>query len=184
MIFGAFETAKPDVYELMTLIKSANLRRYMNDFARAREVLGKLEPYGGQPGNEAQLAYYHQVLGIIDNQQGRYPAASDHFFRSMKLHEDLGDSVNIALLLRELGIVHERLNLHEEALEFGVEALKLVRAIGDSAQIATFLGDVGTMHQNIGETAAVPQVHQAECASDRQRIEHRTWPLDRPRPPG
>ncbi len=150
-IFEAFAVEKPDSSELFTIIKSANLRRYMNDFSVSREVLTSMMPHAQEPGNEKQLAYLYQVLGIIDSQQGRYQLASEKFIKSLELYDAAGDSLNKATLLKELGIVHERLKLHDLALQYGKESLRVIRSVGDSSTIAGFLGDVGTMHQNVGK---------------------------------
>ncbi len=149
-IFEAFKEQEPDSSELFTVINSANLRRYMNDFSASREVLSSVLPYAQKPGNEEQLAFLYQVLGIIDSQQGRYTSASEKFIKSLDLYDATGDSLNVATLLKELGIVHERLKLYDLALQYGKASLRVIRSIGDSSAIAGFIGDVGTMHQNIG----------------------------------
>jgi len=150
-IFEAFAVEKPDSSELFFIIESASLRRYLNDFSKSREVLVSVLPYAKEPGNEKQLAFLYQVLGIIDSQQGRYQLASENFFKGLQLYEVTGDTLNKATLLKELGIVHERLKMSDLALQYGKESLSVIRSIGDSSTIAGFLSDVGTMHQNIGK---------------------------------
>ncbi len=169
LLFDAFKEVEPDSSQLFAIINTANLRRYMNDFARAREVLSSVRQYAEQPGNEKQLAFLYQILGIIDNQQGRYQSASENFLRGMHLYDTTGDSLNKAVLLKELGIVHERLKLNDLALQYGKDALRVIRSIGDSSMIAGFLGDIGTMHQNMGKLdEALP--YQLESLSINRKI--------------
>lgn len=150
-IFEAFKDTEPDSTALFAIMRSANLRRQLNDFAKAREVLTWAKQQAEQQGFERHLAFAYQILGIVDNQQGRYQSASENFLKGLQIYDRVGDAQNKAVLLKELGIVHERLKMNDKALEYGLEALRVIRSVGDSSMIAGFLGDVGTMHQNMGK---------------------------------
>lgn len=151
IIFDAYKDVEPDSAALFAIIRSANLRRQLSDFAKAREVLMWAKQHADRPGFERHLAFTYQILGIVDNMQGRYQTASENFLKGMQIYDQVGDAENKAVLLKELGIVHERLKLNEQALKYGLEALSVIRSVGDSSMIAGFLGDVGTMHQNMGK---------------------------------
>jgi signal transduction histidine kinase len=150
-IFEAYQSNSPSSAELQLILNAANLRRYMNDFSKAREVLNSYRSVAEQPGFEKQLAFLFQTLGVIDSQQGRYQSASEHLLKGIQLYDVTGDSLNKAVILKELGIVHERLKLNDLALTYGKDALRVIKSIGDSSLIAGFLADVGTMHQNMGK---------------------------------
>lgn len=137
------------VVELDIVLRAANLHRTLNNFARARQIIEAYEHVAQEDGQEKNRAYMYQVLGITDNQQGRYESAARNFIESLSIYESLGDNLNTAILLKETGIVYERLKFNEKALEYGKEALKLARELPDSTHLAAFLGDLGTMHQNM-----------------------------------
>ena len=157
------------VIEFDIVLRAANLHRTLNNFSRARHIIGEYKHIAEEDGQEKNRAYMYQVLGITDNQQGRFESAARNFVESLTLYEKIGDKLNTAILLKETGIVYERLKLNDKALEYGKEALRMARELPDSSRLASFLGDLGTMYQNMNlPNEALP--YQLESLAVNEKI--------------
>ena len=68
--------------------------------------------------------------------QGNYAQALEHYQRSLKIREEIGDKRGIANTLDNIGNVHHSQGNYAQALEHYQRSLKIKEEIGDKQGIA------------------------------------------------
>jgi tetratricopeptide (TPR) repeat protein len=108
----------------------------------------------GRLGDRDALAHVHCELGNVSGRLGDFGAADEHLRQALELFTELGDQVNVGLVLYGLGVVLSQQNRYDEALDHAVEALRLRRALGGSAAIAYSENAVGWILAHLGQPDA------------------------------
>ena len=93
---------------------------------------------------------YNQ-FGIIYRNQGDLPQALEYNYKSLKIKEELGDSLGMANSLNNIAIIfYQQANI-PIALEYYNKSLKINQEIGNASGIATCLSNIGVIYKGQGD---------------------------------
>ncbi len=96
--------------------------------------------------DDRMIAIFLGCVGTCQRLLGNYPAAVDHFLRSIHHARIIGDNLTVGRILNELGLVHGNMGDFARALEFFNEALELHRTNGSGADEAETLSNIGSIY--------------------------------------
>ena len=118
-------------------------------YAKALETCDELEKSPRFIGTKSQILNLKlrtlSNIGTIYMLQGDYAQALDHYFKSMKMAEELGDKNRIAGGLCNIGIIYHNQGDEPKALDYYLKSLKMAEELGDKELQAG-------MHTNIAST--------------------------------
>ncbi|MDX2248328.1 MAG: tetratricopeptide repeat protein [Bacteroidia bacterium] len=91
------------------------------------------------------------TLGIYYAMRGDYPQALDHFSQSLKIKEEIGDTIGIAAALNNIGRIYDDQGDYTQALDHYSRSLKMEEALGNKGGISASLNAIGTIYMNQGD---------------------------------
>jgi CHAT domain-containing protein/Tfp pilus assembly protein PilF len=97
---------------------------------------------------------------VVYKNQGNYAQALEHYQRTLKLAEEIGNKALIAFTLVDIGTLHSSQGNYTQALEYFQKSLKLAEEIGDKARIATALSNIGIAHYSQGNYTPALEYYQ------------------------
>ena len=97
-------------------------------------------------------AYALKNIGIGYYMQGKYLETFEHWNKSMKCFDALGDRQGRANILSNIGTVYFDQGDDANALDNYLKSLKISEAINDSFRIASALGNIGNVYLNKNAT--------------------------------
>jgi class 3 adenylate cyclase/Tfp pilus assembly protein PilF len=97
-------------------------------------------------------AYALKNIGIGYYMQGKYLETFEHWNKSMKCFDALGDQQGVANILSNIGSVYFDQGDDANALDNYLKSLKISEAINDSFRITTALGNIGNVYLNKNAT--------------------------------
>ena len=131
------------IREVLPLIKTRN-----KDAERlgkeSHKIFDDLEDMGG-------IACTLHLIGMINQERGRYDDAFGNYNASLEISEELGDKANVAYTLHEIGSIFFANGDYEKALEDYRKSLAIKEALRDRNGIASTLHQIGNIHQAKGE---------------------------------
>ena len=123
--------------ELSWLYLNTNPKRAMT---LAQDGLAKLKSYD-EPKLKATLL---NVLAVSLTYMGYYGTALEKHFESLRLREELKDSVAIASSLNNIGLVYQHVDNTAEAIVYFNKALEYKYKLGDKSAIVISLNNLGS----------------------------------------
>ncbi len=118
-------------------------------------------------------------LGEHEFRLSNYAVAIDLTTRSLRLAEQIHDSLGMALADRVLGNIHTfGLNQYDLALKYQLDALKIYEKRNDKRNMASFYGNItwayARTHQNLEEAHRLADlgVHLADSLGDKQLVSY------------
>ncbi|MBI1849814.1 MAG: sigma 54-interacting transcriptional regulator [Planctomycetes bacterium] len=133
----------------------------------AQLVESRLRALGASPPPEA--AFLHNVAGLSKLRRGDIEGAEAAFRRALALHEQLGDSAQIAVAHGHLGMALQRLGRTVEAADHIRRAFTLYSDAGFLSDAAAALNNLGTLYIRRGELTAAEEVFR-QSLEIRERI--------------
>ena len=112
---------------------------------QARNLAEKIKSKRGE-------AYALKNIGIGYYMQGKYLETFEHWNKSMKCFDELGDRQGRANILSNIGTVYFDQGDDANALDNYLKSLKISEAINDSFRIASALGNIGNVYLNKNAT--------------------------------
>ena len=103
------------------------------------------------------------TLGVLQRENGRYPAGAGSLAQALALYREIGDQTGQAYTLNELGFMHVLTGDYPAASASHEEALLLARGLGDRRAEAHAVSNLGLVQQLIGD-------HPAAAASQQQAL--------------
>ncbi|HEV7890078.1 MAG TPA: tetratricopeptide repeat protein [Pyrinomonadaceae bacterium] len=85
-------------------------------------------------------------FGILVQNRGDYDRALEHYDRSLKIAEGLGNRSGVASSLHQIGIIGQERGDYDKALEHYDRSLKILEELGDRAGVARSLHQIGNIH--------------------------------------
>ena len=89
-------------------------------------------------------------IGIIYDDQGKYPEALKNHFASLKIREEIGDKKGIASSYNGIGVIYQRQAKYPKALENNFVALKIREEIGDKRGVSASYNNIGNIYHEQG----------------------------------
>jgi serine phosphatase RsbU (regulator of sigma subunit)/Tfp pilus assembly protein PilF len=91
------------------------------------------------------------VIGNIYYYYGDYAKAIESYTPSLKIQEEVGDKVGIALALNNIGVIYKEQGDYAKAIEYYTQSLKIGEEIGDKKRIAMSLTNIGVIYYRQGD---------------------------------
>ncbi len=91
------------------------------------------------------------IQGVIHYVQGNYSEALDHYQKSLKIREEIGDKLGISKSLNNFGNIYQVQGDNIKALEYYQKSLMIKEEIGDKKGIPSSLNSIGVIYQDQGE---------------------------------
>ena len=147
----AIKSAKEDTNKVNSLLLLS--KKYFNEEPeeaikianQARNLAEKIKFKKGE-------AYALKNIGIGYYMQGKYLETFEHWNKSMKCFDALGDQQGVANILSNIGSVYFDQGDDANALDNYLKSLKISEAINDSFRITTALGNIGNVYLNKNAT--------------------------------
>jgi serine phosphatase RsbU (regulator of sigma subunit)/Tfp pilus assembly protein PilF len=124
------------VYNRYVLHQVVNLLPYKSEEA---EILSLKRTLAATINNEG---FYYRNLGNV-------PLALRYYHESLKILEELQDTISMTYLYSNLGAIYQHQETFDKALEYHQKALDMKEIIGDSAGIAVPLMNIGVVYQRL-----------------------------------
>jgi len=80
-----------------------------------------------------------------------YQKALDYYLSALKIEEELGSKINVAICLGNIGAVYNELKKYSEALNSYLKALEIDEEIGDKTDMAIWIQDIGSLYSDINK---------------------------------
>jgi len=90
-------------------------------------------------------------IGFIRKDQGDIPLALEFYHKSLRLREEIADSVGVATSLNNIGFIYKQQGDIPKALTYYHRSLKLREDIGDIGNIAESLNNIGNIYYQQGD---------------------------------
>jgi tetratricopeptide (TPR) repeat protein len=146
------KTATSDTSQINYLLE---ISRYHSkyDFVEAAKYAQRALDLSIEKGLERSQAKAERTLGGVFFEMGDYRSASIQYFRTLKYHERIKDSVGIVIMNVNLGAVHDRLREYDKALEYYLKAQSLLNLVTiDNATRVRYLTTIYNNIANIYQT--------------------------------
>jgi len=132
-------------------------------FESANEAIALAQKCGYKKGEGKA----HNTVGDLYWYAGDYSSCSDHYFKALKIFEDLHDKEGMAECYRNIGWIYQGQHNYPLTLQYYFKSLKLNREIGNKeSEVANYddLGIVYKMMRNFNE--ALDYVHRTILLAD------------------
>ena len=119
------------------------------------------------PANSRAISQSLHELGIVHQLRGDYGKALEHYERSRKIGEELGDDAGIASSLHQIGGIYYLRGDYEKALEYSERAKEISQKLGRRAGLSKSLQQIGIIHFSRGDyDKALEYFEQARAISE------------------
>jgi len=112
-----------------------------------RETLGWLPERSGKAAS-----FLHQ-LGIVAQKRGACDEALDWYQRSLRIKEELGDRMGMAISYHHLGMVAQDRGACDEALDWHQRSLRIKEELSDRAGMASSYHQLGKIAEDRGDSS-------------------------------
>ena len=120
-------------------------------YKKVQEILSAGPPPTLEKKYLWSLAETLNNIGYIYDDQGDIPKALEHYHKSLKIREEIGDKNGIAMSLNNIGIIYDDQGDIPKALECYHKSLKILEELGDKNGIATSLNNIGGIYMSQGD---------------------------------
>lgn len=103
---------------------------------------------------KADIAQAQSDIGNVYNRKADYDSALVHYFKAIKLREELKQEVKVAGIYNNVATVYMRQNKFKEALDINFKSLKIFEQINDEVKQAIILGNIGNLYYELEQNAA------------------------------
>lgn len=118
----------------------------MTDFNAALDYVSEAKIGAEKDHLISELALCHRLMGLIYVDLGNYKKASENFFNSLKLFEELQDKVGIAKAMSSIGYVYFDQKNYDKALEYYFSSLNLAKEANDKQGISRGLNNIAAVY--------------------------------------
>ena len=134
--------------EIQATIGNTLIKRGEYDEAKGI-CIEALNSVGGEECKEEAVA--HTSLGLMYYRRGEFDRALEHFGKSLKIREKVGDKSGIAGTLNNIGITRRERGDGDQALECFSRSVKISKEIGHDVFLANHLNNIGIVYMDRGE---------------------------------
>ena len=99
------------------------------------------------------LAEAFNNIGFIYDNKGDISNALENYGKSLKIREEIGDKVGIAVSLNNIGYIFNNQEDNQKALEYYLKSLKILEEIGHERGLALALNNIGFIYDEQGDTS-------------------------------
>ena len=85
-------------------------------------------------------------IGIVFKNQGKYIEALEYYFKSLRIEEEIGNKIGIAVTFNNIGLIYADQGDYPKALEYYFKGLKMDEELGNKNGIAARLGNIGSVY--------------------------------------
>jgi two-component system, NarL family, sensor kinase len=97
----------------------------------------------------ADIAQAESDLGSIYNRKAIYDSALTHYYKALKIRQELKNEVKEAGIYTNIATVFMRQNKFGEALDINFKSLKLFEKVGDEVKQAITLGNIANLYYEL-----------------------------------
>ena len=90
-------------------------------------------------------------IGYFHRNQGNIPLGLEYYHKSLKIQEEIGDKIGVAISLNNIGFIYKNQGDIPKALEYFHSSLKIQEEIRDKQGIANSLNNIGQIYYNQGD---------------------------------
>ena len=108
---------------------------------------------------KGDIAQSESDLGSIFNRKAIYDSALVHYYRALKLRQELKQEVKEAGIYTNIATVFMRQNKFSEALDINFKTLKIFEKVGDEVKQAITLGNIANLYYELEQNKASLQFH-------------------------
>jgi serine phosphatase RsbU (regulator of sigma subunit) len=160
MQYELAEEIEHEKYMVQALINQGRSRLHQSRFDEARMYLTRGLQRSVEIGFASGEAAALNNLGITLESTGDYAGAIDHYMKSLKIREALGDKKGAASCLNNIGLVYWAQDDLERAIDFNKQSLALKEEIGHQSGIAITLNNLGLIYKDQGDFEAAKRTHE------------------------
>ncbi|MCC6372516.1 MAG: sensor histidine kinase [Bacteroidia bacterium] len=106
---------------------------------------------------KADIAQSESDLGSIYNRKAIYDTALIHYYKALKLRQELKQEVKEAGIYTNIATVFMRQNKFSEALDINFKTLKIFEKVGDDVKQAITLGNIANLYYELEQNGPALQ---------------------------
>ncbi len=94
--------------------------------------------------NGSSNSYSNLAMGFAD--KGNFPASLSHFFKALKINEELGEKKTISSALANIGNVYANMGDVGKAIQYFLKSLTIAEELKDKKATANTQGNIGNLY--------------------------------------
>lgn len=112
-------------------------------------------------------------IGFIYDNQGNIAKALENYGKGLRIREEIGDKVGIAISLNNIGYIFTNQEDNSKALEYFLRSLEIQKEIGHKRGIALSLNNIGFIYDEQGDSSKALKYHY-ESLRTREEIKDKS----------
>lgn len=136
-------------------------RQRLRDPAQALQYLHDAVRLAEDLEDWALQGEFHNTMGIVAWQQGRYPEALEHYECALQLYRGLEDMAHAGIILNSMGVTLRCMQRYEAALAYLEEAVATNRQAQQRLYEGHGLAAIGDVYRDLGDHAQARDAYQA-----------------------
>ena len=101
--------------------------------------------------NKIHKAMALNNLGNLHLTKGKYLTAEARYNESLKIRQEIGDTIGISMTYNNLGCVYYSLGQYEKAIKHHKNALEITKATGTRKRLAVIYNNLGVLYEALGK---------------------------------
>ena len=101
--------------------------------------------------NKIHKAMALNNLGNLHLTKGKYLTAEARYNESLKIRQEIGDTIGISITYNNLGCVYYSLGQYEKAIKHHKNALEITKATGTRKRLAVIYNNLGVLYEALGK---------------------------------
>lgn len=131
----------------LSILSIGNLREYPEAIEMAHEGLSTFQKLGDKPGEIQAL----NILGEFHRLRGGYEAAEGYYQECLRIAQETGEQMRIAMQYENLGFIAYRQNKYPEARRLFIQGMQIFLAMKINYGVATFIAGLAGPMTKLGE---------------------------------
>ncbi|RMF29683.1 MAG: hypothetical protein D6759_13410 [Chloroflexi bacterium] len=146
------------------LVREGLFARYLGHYERAWDLIEAGLEIARRYGDQAEIAFATNNLGILTGLQGNYREAKRFFLESLAHYRAVKAPGQEAVVLNNLSIIERQVGAYEAARRFGQESLEVSRTIGARRAEARALQNLGLIAHCQKDYEEAKRLHRESLA--------------------
>ena len=138
-------------------INLANLYQDRGDVGKALEYYDRSLQLKKNPDKDDLGLIYNNIGALYAGIESEYPKALIFYQKSLKIREEIGDKVGMAVNYHNIGQLYSKMGELEKGIEYTQKAIQLHEILGDKNGVANslyILGEIALQKKDYGQAAA------------------------------
>lgn len=126
------------------------INKNLGNYQESEIYFNKYYAHHLQKGNQANLAVVSMTKANLFSDQGLWNQSMHTVTESLRLYENLGDTLGTIRASSKLGYILGQLDRYRDGLSYHQKSLELAKILNDSTEQAIAYSNIGLVYENLG----------------------------------